>query len=260
MPADEGKKVLQMRRATPARSGMRGQSRALAALGSTLGLAPCLSGCKGVLDPQGPVGLTILFLGGMTWVATHELDPARPLASERKSLVIEVVSLDWKWLFIYPEQGVATVNRLVVPAETPLSFRLTSASVMNSFFVPQLGSQIYTMAGMETRLNLQADRPGTYAGLSAQFSGGGFSGMHFDVVAQEPAAFESWASRLRAQGGTLDRAGYEALAKPSKAEPPREFGSVAPNLFDQILNTWMSQSAALLCAPPRQAAEQRGDK
>lgn len=309
-----------MRRATPARSGMRGLSRALAALGSTLGLAPCLSGCKGVLDPQGPIGLqqhtilmnatavmlaivvpvilatlafawwfrsgnarahyrpnwsysgriefvvwsipalTILFLGGMTWVATHDLDPARPLASERKSLVIEVVSLDWKWLFIYPEQGVATVNRLVVPAETPLSFRLTSASVMNSFFVPQLGSQIYTMAGMETRLNLQADRPGTYAGLSAQFSGGGFSGMHFDVVAQEPAAFESWASRLRAQGGTLDRAGYEALAKPSKAEPPREFGSVAPNLFDQILNTWMSQSAALLCAPPRRAAEQRGDK
>lgn len=309
-----------MRGDAPALAGLPSRGRRPAALGSTLGLALCLSGCAGVLDPQGLVGLqqrtillnatavmlaivvpvilatlafawwfrsrnararyrpdwsysgriefmvwsipalVILFLGGMTWVATHDLDPARPLAAPRKPLAVEVVSLDWKWLFLYPEQGIATVNRLVVPAGTPLSFRLTSASVMNSFFVPQLGSQIYTMAGMETRLHLQADRPGTYRGLSAQFSGGGFSGMHFDVLAQEPAAFEAWVAGVRAGDGRLDRAGYEALAKPSQAEPPRTFASVAPNLFDQVLKTWMSRSAALLCAPPRQAADLRGDK
>src|ERR1700722_8452780 len=123
--------------------------------------------------------LVIMFLGGIAWRGGHDLDPPRPIHSATAPIDIEVVSLDWKWLFIYPDQGIASINRLVVPAATPIRFRLTSASVMNSFFVPQLGSQIYTMAHMTTRLNLQADRPGIYRGLSAQFSGAGFSDMDF---------------------------------------------------------------------------------
>ncbi|HEV7577533.1 MAG TPA: ubiquinol oxidase subunit II, partial [Caldimonas sp.] len=119
--------------------------------------------------------MVILLLGGVTWLSAHQLDPRRPIAADAKPIDIEVVSLDWKWLFIYPEQGLASVNQLVVPAGVPLHFRLTSASVMNSFFVPQLGSMIYTMNGMETELYLHADEPGTYAGRSAQFSGDGFS-------------------------------------------------------------------------------------
>ena len=132
--------------------------------------------------------MVVLLLGGIAWVGSHELEPSRPLASRVRPVEVEVVSLDWKWLFIYPDQGIATVNRLIVPTGTPIEFRLTSASVMNSFFVPQLGSQIYTMAGMATRLNLQADRPGRYPGLSAQYSGEGFSDMHFDVLAVPPGA------------------------------------------------------------------------
>ena len=118
--------------------------------------------------------LVVLFLGGIGWVSSHDLDPGKAIESNAAPLEIQVVSLDWKWLFIYPTQGIASVNRLVVPAGTPIHFRLTSATVMNSFFVPQLGSQIYTMAGMATQLNLLADQPGTYPGLSAQFSGEGF--------------------------------------------------------------------------------------
>ena len=123
--------------------------------------------------------LVVLFLSGVTWIGSHDLDPAVPLAGEAKPVEIQVVSLDWKWLFIYPDEGVASVNELVVAVRRPAHFSLTSASVMNMFFVPQLGSMIYTMNGMATQLNLQADRPGDYHGLSAQFSGDGFSDMHF---------------------------------------------------------------------------------
>ena len=138
--------------------------------------------------------LIIMFLGGIAWISTHDLDPPVPLRSAVAPIDVEVVSLDWKWLFIYPDQAVASINRLVVPAATPIRFRLTSATVMNSFFVPQLGSQIYTMPRMTTRLNLQADRPGVYRGLSAQFSGDGFSDMRFDVVAVSPDGFARWLS------------------------------------------------------------------
>jgi cytochrome o ubiquinol oxidase subunit 2 len=148
---------------------------------------------------------------------------------------IEVVSLDWKWLFIYPSLGVASVNRLVVPAGAPLHFRLTSAGVMNSFFIPQLGSQIYTMAGMSTELNLQADSPGTYSGMSAQFSGDGFSDMHFEVAAVQPAAFTQWIDAAHAQGGSLDTAAYTALARPSRKDLPLTFGAVSGGLFEAIV-------------------------
>jgi cytochrome o ubiquinol oxidase subunit II len=179
--------------------------------------------------------LVIMFLGGIAWISAHDLHPPRPLESAASPLEVEVVSLDWKWLFIYPDEGIASVNRLVVPVGTPVSFRLTSASVMNSFFVPQLGSQIYTMAGMTTRLNLLADQPGVYRGLSAQFSGDGFSDMRFEVAAVPSDQFAAWVESTKTQGGTLDAAAYESLVLPSKAVALTTFGRVAPSLFDTIL-------------------------
>jgi cytochrome o ubiquinol oxidase subunit 2 len=178
--------------------------------------------------------LVVLFLGGIAWIGSHQLDPARPLESSRPPLTVQVVSLDWKWLFIYPDTGIASVNRLVVPAGTPLRLQLTSASVMNSFFVPQLGSQIYTMGGMTTSLNLRADTPGTYAGLSSHFSGDGFSDMRFDVVALPPAAFERWLADAKAGPEALDAPRYAALARPGVVAPAA-FGQVAPDLFHTIV-------------------------
>src|SRR5262249_2705694 len=123
--------------------------------------------------------LTVILLGGVAWISAHQLDPRAPIAADKKPLPVEVVALDWKWLFIYPDQGIASVNQLVIPVKTPVNFRLTSAGVMNSFFVPQLGSQIYAMGGMVTHLNLLADKSGEYPGISAMFSGDGFSDMRF---------------------------------------------------------------------------------
>src|SRR6267143_4260171 len=141
--------------------------------------------------------LTVILLGGVAWIGSHELDPAKPLASDTPPLEIQVVSLDWKWLFIYPNQRVASVNQLVVPAGVPLHFSLTSASVMNAFFIPQLGSMIYTMNGMTTQLNLQADAPGTFRGLSSHFSGDGFSDMQFEVLALPAERFAAWIEETR---------------------------------------------------------------
>src|ERR1700677_2969396 len=154
--------------------------------------------------------LVVFFLGGIAWIGSHLLDPARPLASSIKPLEIEVVSLDWKWLFIYPEQGIASVNEVVAPAGVPLHFQLTSASVFNVFFVPRLGSEIYSMYGMVTQLNLQADQPGIYPGLGAHFSGDGFSDMAFDLRAVTPEEFSAWAAATSAtaSGPVLDEAAY----------------------------------------------------
>jgi cytochrome o ubiquinol oxidase subunit 2 len=176
--------------------------------------------------------LVVLFLGGIAWVSSHDLDPHKPLA-ETQPLEIQVVSLDWKWLFIYPEQGIAGVNRLVVPAGRPLHFKLTSATVMNSFFVPQLGSQIYTMAGMTTQLHLQADKPGTYPGISAQFSGDGFSDMRFNVEAVPETDFDKWVDETKAGGQALD---YAGLTQNSKADKPAVYRGVEPGLFEKILD------------------------
>ena len=178
--------------------------------------------------------LTVLFLGGIGWVSSHDLDPAKPLASDAKPIEIQVVSLDWKWLFIYPDQGIASVNRLAVPVGTPIHFRLTSATVMNSFFVPQLGSQIYTMAGMATELNLQADRPGTFPGISAQFSGDGFSDMKFDVEAMPKDRFDAWVSETKASGPALDQAEYGKLAQQGAAAPVT-YRAVDSGLFENIV-------------------------
>ena len=188
--------------------------------------------------------MTVLLVGGVAWVGSHDLDPGKPLTSTVKPIKVQVVSLDWKWLFIYPEQGIASVNQLTIPAATPISFDLTSSGVMNSFFVPQLGSQIYTMAGMKTRLHLQADHPGTFPGLSANFSGDGFADMRFAVDAVPAEQFAQWVTATRNSGPTLDSATYADLAKPSKAVAPFTYRSITPGLFDVIANSGMAMCRA----------------
>jgi cytochrome o ubiquinol oxidase subunit 2 len=183
--------------------------------------------------------MTVLLVGGVAWVGAHDLDPRKPIVSTTKSITVQVVSLDWKWLFIYPEQGVASVNRLTVPVGAPVSFELTSSSVMNSFFVPQLGGQIYTMAGMVTRLHLQADHTGTYRGLSAQYSGSGFSAMRFTVDAVPGEQFARWIDATRGSGPALDTRTYADLAKPSEAVAPFTYRAVAPGLFGGIVSSVM---------------------
>ena len=197
--------------------------------------------------------LVIIFLGGIAWIGSHSLDPAKNLNSAAAPVDIQVVSLDWKWLFIYPEQRVASVNQLVVPAGVPIRFQLTSASVMNSFFIPQLGSQIYTMAGMTSRLNLLADKPGTYEGLSAHFSGNGFSDMHFPVMAMSKADFDAWIDRTRSVAAKLDRTAYKELQKPSTAVKPFTYGSIEEGLFETIVLTDEARDA-LAANNPRPAA------
>jgi cytochrome o ubiquinol oxidase subunit 2 len=179
--------------------------------------------------------LVIVLLGGVAWIGSHELDPAKPLASNTPPLEVQAVALDWKWLFIYPDQRIASVNQLVVPAGTPIHFSLTSASVMNAFFVPRLGSMIYTMSGMTTQLHLQADAPGTFRGLSSHFSGDGFSDMHFDVQAVPAEQFAAWVDATRDKGPTLDASTYAALAKQSMNTRPFTFGAADPELFTKIV-------------------------
>lgn len=188
--------------------------------------------------------LIIMFLGGIAWIGSHDLDPPNAVHSTESPVDVQVVSLDWKWLFIYPNEGVASVNRLVVPVGKPIRFQLTSATVMNSFFIPQLGSQIYTMPNMTTRLVLQADRAGTYKGISAQFSGEGFSDMRFDTVAEPLDQFRSWIAQTKAGGKTLDSTTYAELAHPSSAVEAMTYGKVTPGLFETI-----SGSGAMAAMP-----------
>jgi cytochrome o ubiquinol oxidase subunit II len=178
--------------------------------------------------------LVIMFLGGLIWIGAHRLDPFRPLPSSRRTLEVQVVSLDWKWLFIYPEQGIATVNQLVIPAGTPVRFEITSDSVFNAFFIPRLGSMIYAMPGMISQVNLQADRPVVLDGQSSHFSGDGFSDMRFVVRSVPPADFAAWANSARGAGPQLDRAAFTALARPSQNAPPATYGGVDPTLFQAI--------------------------
>ncbi len=178
--------------------------------------------------------LVVLFLGGMAWVSSHDLDPSVPVPGRAKPVDVQVVSLDWKWLFIYPNQGVASVNRLVIPVGAPLRFRLTSGSVMTAFFIPRLGSMIYTMNGMVTPLNLRADRPGDYDGEASHFSGDGFPDMRFTASAVAPAAFDAWVAGVRGRGPVLDSAEYETLARQSAHVAPFTYGTVQAGLFNDI--------------------------
>ena len=179
--------------------------------------------------------IIVTVLGIIVWKATVQLDPYKPIDSEVKSVNIEAVSLDWKWLFIYPDQNIATVNQLVFPAHVPLSFRLTSDTVMTSFFIPQLGSQIYAMAGMQTRLHLMADEPGTYAGQNQQFSGRGYADMKFKAIAVSGQQFNAWVQKVRQSSEKLSLVRFEELKKPSIDYPVSLFSSVKPGLFDHIM-------------------------
>ena len=178
--------------------------------------------------------MTNMLLGGIAWIGSHALDPAKPLASSKPPLRVDVVSLDWKWLFIYPDQHLARVNQLVVPAGTPVSFRLTSATVWNVFFVPQMGTMIYTMPNMTTRLNLEADKQGVFWGRSAHFSGDGFPGMEFAVHSVPQQQFTAWANGAHGAGPVLDANAYKLLSQPTSYVKPMTYSNVAPGLFEAI--------------------------
>ena len=190
--------------------------------------------------------LTVILLGGVAWIGAHELDPMKKIAGSQQPLRIQVVSLDWKWLFIYPDQSVATLNTLTVPAGAPLQFELTSASVMNAFFIPQFGSMIYTMNGMTSRLNLRADRPGTFQGLSSHFSGDGFSGMHFEVRVVPADQFSKWVQDGSQAAGALDENSYREIAKASTNDAPAVYRLADPDLFQAIVTQKL---------PPSQGAQ-----
>lgn len=179
--------------------------------------------------------LVVIFLGGIAWISSHDLDPAQPLPSHSAALDVQVVSLDWKWLFIYPKQGIASINKLVVPAGVPLHLMVTSASVWNVFWVPQLGSMLYCMNGMAGNLYLQADRPGVYRGESAMISGDGFSDMHFDTDAVTQDQFQAWVATTRGSGPTLDDPAYRKLLRQSVPPQPYTYRSVRAGLFADIV-------------------------
>lgn len=179
--------------------------------------------------------IIILYLGILTWRTTHELDPYKPIESAVKPINVEVVALDWKWLFIYPDLGIASVNQLAFPVGTPVNFMITSDSVMNSFFIPRLGSQIYAMAGMQTQLHLIADEAGDFAGVSANYSGRGFSDMKFRALAINPEQFEAWVEKVKASSDRLDMNEYSMVAQPGEKAPVRYFSSVDPKLFNNII-------------------------
>ncbi|RUX28170.1 ubiquinol oxidase subunit II [Mesorhizobium sp. M7A.F.Ca.US.011.01.1.1] len=189
--------------------------------------------------------LIIICLGAVTWMGTHLLDPYRPigrvsagkpLPPDVRPLEVEVVALDWKWLFIYPQYGVAMVNELAAPVDRPISFRITSASVMNSFYIPALAGQIYAMPGMETRLHAVINKSGDYEGFSANYSGAGFSGMRFAFHGLDDAGFQAWIAKAKDGGGKLDRNGYLELEQPSENQPVRHYAAVDADLYKAILN------------------------
>ena len=182
--------------------------------------------------------LIIIALGYVTYKSTHALDPYKPLESDVKPVTIEVVALDWKWLFIYPEQGIATVNKIVFPAHTPINFKITSDAVMNSFFIPALGGQIYAMAGMQTKLHLIANENAEMDGISANYSGAGFTGMKFKAIATSQEDFDAWVSEVKKAPKQLEQAEYAALAKQSQNNPVELYSSVTPNLFQTIVDKY----------------------
>jgi cytochrome o ubiquinol oxidase subunit II len=193
--------------------------------------------------------LIIIALGAVTWINTHTLDPYRPLrprnaghpvAADTKPLTVEVVALDWKWLFIYPEQGIAVVNELAAPVDVPITFKITASSVMNSFFIPALAGQIYAMPGMQTELHAVMNRAGDYDGFSANYSGAGFSDMRFKFHGLSAGDFEHWVQAVKAGGQTLDREGYLRLERPSEHDPVRRYATVADGLYDSILGRTIS--------------------
>lgn len=209
--------------------------------------------------------LIIICLGAVTWMSTHLLDPYRPLdriaagtvaKPDVKPLEVEVVALDWKWLFIYPEQGIASVNELAAPVDRPLSFRITSSAVMNAFYIPAMAGMIYAMPGMETRLHAVINEAGSYRGISANYSGAGFSGMHFKFQALSAAEFDQWAAKVKAGSGNLTRQVYLELEKPSENVPITHYAQVDPALYKAILN--MCVEPGKMCSSEMMAIDSKG--
>jgi cytochrome o ubiquinol oxidase subunit 2 len=189
--------------------------------------------------------LIIIALGAITWLGSHTLDPYRPIArldnsrpldAKAQPLEVDVVAMDWKWLFFYPQYGIATINQLALPVDRPVDFKITSTSMMNSFFVPALAGQVYAMPGMETQLHAVINKPGKFTGFSANYSGEGFAGMHFNAYGFAPDQFDRWVNDVRGSQLQLTNANYLKLAAPSENVPPMGFASFAPGLFQRILN------------------------
>ncbi len=204
--------------------------------------------------------IIVMVLGVYVWTYTHQLDPYTALDPATKPLKVDVVAEDWKWLFIYPQQGIATVNQLAFPSGVPLSLTITSDTVMNAFFIPALGSQIYAMAGMKTHLNLLANAPGHFVGRNTMYSGAGFAFQRFAAVAMSKADFNAWVAEVRKSPKALDAAAYAELAKPSAPYPMTYYASVEPGLFDRIIQKYRGGAAthaALAAAMPRGMATRR---
>ncbi len=189
--------------------------------------------------------LIIIALGAMTWIGTHQLDPYReltridashPVTADTQPLEVEVVSLNWKWLFFYPKYGIATVNELAAPVNEPIHFKLTSTTMMNSFFIPSLAGQVYTMPGMQTVLHGVINKPGDFDGFSANYSGHGFTDMRFRFHGMSRQDFSQWVEKVRASGGDLDIKSFDQLNKPSRAEPVHYYAHFDSDLYHRILN------------------------
>lgn len=209
--------------------------------------------------------LIVIALGAVTWITTHTLDPFRPVArisatqpvaKDVKTLRVQVVAMDWKWLFIYPDYGIATVNELAAPVDTPIKFEITSTTVMNAFYVPALAGMIYAMPAMQTELNAVINAPGNYEGFSANYSGAGFSGMKFRFHGLSQQDFDGWIKQNKDAGGKLDRPTYQALEKPSEREPVRRYGDVEPNIYHAILNLCVDPNK--MCLDDMMAIDAKG--
>ncbi|MGP9806995.1 ubiquinol oxidase subunit II [Halomonas sp. AOP12-C2-37] len=183
----------------------------------------------------------IVVLALLTWKTSHSLDPHKPLESDVEPMEIQAIALDWKWLFVYPEQGIASVNELAFPVDTPVRFRVSSGTVMNAFFIPRLGSQIYAMAGMDNDVHLIANEVGVYPGRSTNYSGAGFSGMTFDAHVTSNEDFDAWVAEVAQSPNTLSYPeGYEALAEQSEFNPVEYFSSVTPEFYERLVSSFHS--------------------
>lgn len=181
-------------------------------------------------------------LGIVSWQTTHALDPYRPLSTDIKPLKVQVVALQWKWLFLYPEQGIATVNYLNIPTDTPINLQLTADAPMNSFWIPQLAGQAYAMEGMVTKLHLMADREGVYNGQSAEISGEGFAAMHFDTTAMDQEDFDKWVMEAKTSSKLLDMATYDDLVEPDEEDELLTYSAYQTGLYDTIVMKFMPHS------------------
>ncbi|HSW15524.1 MAG TPA: ubiquinol oxidase subunit II [Solimonas sp.] len=209
--------------------------------------------------------LIVIALGALTWIGTHTLDPfrplsrldaSRPLPAEVRPLKVQVVALDWKWLFIYPDYGIASVNEMAAPVDVPIEFQITASTVMNSFFVPALAGQIYAMPGMETKLHAVINQAGDYEGFSANYSGHGFSHMRFRFAGMSGADFDAWVAQLKGAEGALGREEYLRLERPSEREPVRHYGKSMAGLFDAVVNLCVDPNK--MCMRDMMAIDARG--